>query len=290
MRRSNRTISQEIKNYSVWWKYIADIAWIMRKTKRWIINSIQHCRIKRWWELDRYIIEKIERYRSPEQIAWVWRNKTWEKLSTKTVYTQIKRAHPELIEKYFRRKWKTYKYWTEPAWYIYDRLSIHERPESINRKEEIWHREADTMRWEKYKRWIVTLTERKSLCEMWYLVFSKDAKTITEALCKMLENMPKEIRKSITFDNWREFVNHFELKWKYWIETYFCDPWNPWQRWLNENFNWLLRQFAPKKTKWLKLTQRKVEKYIDLLNNRPRKTLNYLSPIEFLHNQCVLLK
>jgi IS30 family transposase len=31
----------------------------------------------------------------------------------------------------------------------------------------------------------------------------------------MLEKMPKELRKSITFDNGTEFVNHFELKAKY---------------------------------------------------------------------------
>lgn len=182
---------------------------------------------------------------------------------------------------------KPYKYWTIQAKYIYDRVSIHERPKEIDNYEEFGHREADTMRWTWYKRWFATLTERKSKMELAYLLFGKDAITTTEALWKMIESVPKELMKSITFDNGTEFVNHFELKGRYGIETYFCDPWDPWQRWLNENFNWLLREFAPKKTKWLKFKQKDVDIMVELLNNRPRKSLEYSTPKEYLQENGI---
>lgn len=286
---SNWTVSKEIKKYSINWKYNAKIARLKRKIQRLLINSLIHVRIQRWWELDKYVLDKLEQHRSPEQIVWRWKKEHQnEKLSVNTVYTNIKRSYPELAKQLFRRKMKPYKYWTIQAKYIYDRVSIRERPEIINNNEEFWHREADTMRWTWYKRWFVTLTERKSKMELAYLVFWKDAITTTEALWKMIEEMPNNLRKSITFDNWTEFVNHFELKAKYWIQTYFCDPWDPWQRWLNENFNWLLREFAPKKCKWLLFNQKNVDTMVGFLNNRPRKCLNYDTPIEYLKKENII--
>ena len=91
------------------------------------------------------------------------------------------------------------------------------------------------------------------------------------------------------------------MKEKYDIRTYFCDPGNPRQRWLNENTNGLNSQFAPKwwdwKTKdhapndwnWEEITEEYVEKIKKLINNRPRKTLWYLSPIQFLEKNWIIL-
>jgi len=288
--RGNSTISNEVKRYQTNWKYIAEIAWVKRKTKRALRNSLIHCRIPRWSLLDKYILEKLKLHWSPEQIAWRWKKEhPWETLSTKTIYNYLKKTHPDLAKELLRRKMKPYKYWTIQAKYIYDRVSIRERPESANNYEEFGHREADTMWWTWYKWWFITLTERKSKLWLAHLVFWKEAITTTEGLSIMLEKMPKELRKSITFDNGTEFVNHFELKAKYWIKTYFCDPWDPWQRWLNENFNWLLREFAPKRCKWLNFTQRDVDNMIELLNNRPRKTISYSSPIEYLAENNIYL-
>ena len=281
--RHHSTISDEIKKYSVNWRYIAEIAFIQRNTKRALINSLIHCRIPRWSKLDKYIKEKLKLHWSPEQIAWRWKKEHLEeKLGIKTIYTFIKRVYPELAKELFRRKMKPYKYWTIQAKYIYDRVSIHERPEKVNKYEEFGHREADTMWWTWYKWWFVTLTERKSKMELARIVYSKESVIVTEELGKMIESVPKELVKSITFDNGTEFVNHFELKAKYGIKTYFCDPWDPWQRWLNEYTNGLLREFAPKKCKWLKFKQEDVDKMVRLLNMRPRKKLDYDTPIEYL--------
>ncbi len=49
---------------------------------------------------------------------------------------------------------------------------------------------------------------------------------------------------------------------------------------MNENTNGLVRQYFPKKSDFSKITDRQVEKVVERLNNRPRKTLGYKTPNE----------
>ena len=91
--RSNSTISSEINRYSNNWMYNAKIAWINRKTKRAIINSM-NSRISHWTKLEKFILDKIKSYWSPEQIAWRRKKQTWEKLSKDTIYRFIYHHYP----------------------------------------------------------------------------------------------------------------------------------------------------------------------------------------------------
>lgn len=283
--RSNSSISDEIRKYSMKGQYIASIAWNIRITRRRLAN-ILHYKIQRWDPLDTFILEKIKSYRSPEQLVWAWRNETWEIISKDTVYSHIKRNYPELIRKYFRRKWKRYKYGTIKAWYIYARKSIRERPIEVKNKSEFGHREWDTVWWGQRKWWFVTFTERKSWFELAGVLEEKYATIVTEVTRQLFSTIPDNLKKTVTLDNGREFVEHYMWKWLCWLDTYFADVWNPWQRGLNENTNGLIRQFYPKKTKLSNVSQQELDYYINLLNNRPRKRLNYLSPIQYLLKYC----
>jgi len=266
-------------------EYIASIAWVMRQTKRRLINVL-HYKIQRWDPLDIFIVEKIKQYRSPEQVAWRWRRKTWEVMSKDTIYSHIKRNHPELIKAYFRRRGKKYKYWTIKAWYIPERKSIHERPLAVKYKTEIGHWEWDTVRWARRKWGFVTFTERKSWFELAGVLQEKYATIVTETTRQLFKNLPEELKKTVTLDNWREFIEHYMWKWLCGLDTYFADVWNPGQRGLNENTNWLLRQFYPKKTRLSNVSQKELDYYVNLLNNRPRKRNNYLTPTEVLKTYC----
>jgi len=67
------------------------------------------------------------------------------------------------------------------------------------------------------------------------------------------------------------------------IDVYFCDPQSPWQRGSNENTNGLLRQYLPKKSDLSTHSQTELNKIAHKLNTRPRKTLNYKSPLQALN-------
>lgn len=51
-----------------------------------------------------------------------------------------------------------------------------------------------------------------------------------------------------------------------------------WQRGINENNNGFLNQSIPKGTYFDKVYDDELAKYVDFINNRSRKRLNWLSP------------
>lgn len=287
--RSNGSISREIRIYSTDGAYIASLAYLKRNIKRQLCNSLLHCRIDKWSALAQYIVEKMQDYWSPEQIAWRWRRETWESISKDTIYRYIKIHHPKLVPQYFRRKWKKYRYNKTPCDYIYNRISIHQRPEVVQTKERIGDREGDTVigKWRKWG--FVTLNERRSGYLLAGVMKRKKAKEVTHVIASLLKTLSPSIKKTLTLDNGREFSEHYMLKPLCGLDTYFADPWSPWQRWANENTNGLLRQFYPKHMSLANIQQEQLAYYVSLLNNRPRKRLGYATPIEVLaeYDDCV---
>jgi len=71
------------------------------------------------------------------------------------------------------------------------------------------------------------------------------------------------------------------------VDFFLAHPYHSWKRGANENTNGLIRQYFPKKTDFTKIIDEKVQWVQNILNNRPLKKLDYLSPIEFI---CNLLK
>ncbi|MGK0272344.1 MAG: IS30 family transposase, partial [Cocleimonas sp.] len=96
---------------------------------------------------------------------------------------------------------------------------------------------------------------------------------------------------SITFDNGKEFADHETIAEVLNTEVYFAKPYRSWERGTNENTNGLIRQFLPKSRRLDNVSDEEVQTIEDKLNNRPRKTLGYLTPLEVKpRNGCVALQ
>ena len=112
---------------------------------------------------------------------------------------------------------------------------------------------------------------------------AKDTKTVVSALSRQVKKLPNQLRQSLTWDRGMELANHKDFTMATDLQVYFCDPQSPWQRGTNENTNRLLRQYFPKKTDLSVHSQADLNKIAKRLNQRPRKTLNFLAPAEKLN-------
>lgn len=63
---------------------------------------------------------------------------------------------------------------------------------------------------------------------------------------------------------------------------YFAVAYCAWQRETNEDSNGLLREFFPKRTDLAKIMEHELYNALWLINNRPRKCLDFKTPFEVL--------
>jgi IS30 family transposase len=101
-------------------------------------------------------------------------------------------------------------------------------------------------------------------------------------LVKSIGSLPKQLRRSLTWDQGKEMLEHVQFTIDSGVQVYFCDPKSPWQRGSNENTNGLLRQYFPRRSDMGSLTQERLDAVAAELNGRPRQTLDWMSPAERL--------
>jgi IS30 family transposase len=169
---------------------------------------------------------------------------------------------------------------------IIDAVSIRERPAEVEDRAVPGHWEGDLITGSKNTH-IATLVERQTRFTKLVKVDGKDATSVAAALTREVGKLPEELRRSLTWDRGPEMAQHKTFSIATTVKVYFCDPKSPWQRGTNENTNGLLRQYFPKGTDLSAFTQPELDDVARLLNQRPRKTLDFLTPAEKL--QDVLL-
>ncbi|GJH29809.1 hypothetical protein CBA19CS42_34855 [Caballeronia novacaledonica] len=130
--------------------------------------------------------------------------------------------------------------------------------------------------------YIATLVERHSRYTMLIKVAGKDTESVVSALIKQVNKLPGELRRSITWDRGTEMASHGAFSIATDVQVYFCDPRSPWQRGSNENTNGLLRQYFPKGVPVDGYSQAELKRIANRLNDRPRKTLQFMTPAEKL--------
>src|SRR3989339_123584 len=241
------TISRELKRNKLSKnKYSPSNAFYWYKLRK--IWSKQN--IPKWHEkpeLLKYVVERLRLYWSPDQIS--------KRIRLDFPNDKFMRINHESIYQYI---WKNKK--QDGSLYKYLRFS------HIKRKN---HEKA-----------IATYVERKTKILLAMKVESKQAEEMTKATIKAFKSIPEEFKLTMTHDNGKEIAQHEIITKNTHMIVYCANPYHSWERGLNENTNGLIRQFLPKKTDFTRITQKDVDLIVRLINNRPRKSLNYHTPFE----------
>ena len=140
------------------------------------------------------------------------------------------------------------------------------------------HWESDTVVCRKQKTALSVQYERKTQLLRLHKVRDRSAEATEDALRDTIASLPQQAFRSITFDNGGEGSCHVRIRDDYGIQTFFCDAYASWQKGGVENINGLLRQYIPKDADLSRMTDEDISTIQEMLNNRPRKSLNYLTP------------
>jgi transposase, IS30 family len=164
---------------------------------------------------------------------------------------------------------------------IPNRVDITERPQIVEQKIRVGDWEGDTIIGSRHQGAIVSYVDRCSKFTVLKKVKNKTAKVVTQATVKKFEQSTLPVL-TITYDNGKEFSDHGKISEALNVRCYFATPYHSWERGLNEHTNGLVRQYLPKSTDFTTVSDRTVQLIADRLNNRPRKILNYKTPLEVL--------
>ena len=248
--------------------------------------------------LRRIVARKLKSNWSPEQIAG-WLKKKYpgdehNQVSHETIYRslfiQARGVLKRELLQYLRskrviRRSKHASLKNDGLGQITNAISIRERPASVEDRAIPGHWEGDLICGSNNS-FIATLVERHTRYVMLAKVPGKETETVINALIKQAKKLPNELYKSLTWDRGSEMSDHQRFTLATDIQVYFCDPKSPWQRGSNENTNRLLRQYFPKGTDLSVHSQAKLNAVARQLNERPRKTLGFDTPVEQF-NACV---
>lgn len=288
--RNVSTISREIRHFSArgtrykpWLAhYCADYLSARHNTGR---------RISRNPKLHSFIVAKLKLRWSPVQISMelsrCYPNNKDMQASHETIYTYLYllpkgELRKELIG-YLRQKKKlrkSRKINTDKRGTIADMISIHERPEEVEDRIIPGHWEGDLIIGKDHKTAMGTIVERTTRTVILVPLKSRDAESVRKAFAKELKTLPQQMTLSMTYDRGKEMSQHKLFTEETKMQVYFCDPHSPWQRGTNENTNMLIRDFFPKQSDFSKFTRKEIKLVQKLLNERPRKTLDWHTPKE----------
>ncbi|MEK9158450.1 MAG: IS30 family transposase [Patescibacteria group bacterium] len=244
-------------------------------------------------ELEKYVVAKLKKYWSPQQITGRTKRKKLFKTTIvhETVYQYIYHDNPAL-KKYLRCTKGKYRrrYGTkirEKQREEAKKKRIDERPKIVETRQRIGDWEGDTIVGGEKTIHILTHADRKSGFLLADKASDVTAPAIRQLTVARFNKLPKKKRQTITYDNGVQFAEHEATERDLNVPIYFAYPYHSWERGTNENTNGLLRQFFPKKSAFKFVTQQRLDRIVKLINTRPRKRHNYATPEEVFRGVAV---
>ena len=291
--RAPSSVSREIaRNSSSCWQYRAQAA----DQRAWDqALRPKPCHLARYPQLATLVAQKLRLEWSPQQIAaWLAREYGDDKsrrVSHETIYKSLfiqargvlkKQLTAHLRRGRTLRRSRHYANNGPGRGQIPEAVSIRERPAQAEDRAVPGHWEGDLLLGKRHTA-IATLVERKSRFLILVKVPSNHTQSLVGALTRRVRRLPKQLRRSLTWDRGPEMAAHKEFSFATDVKVYFCDPRSPWQRGSNENTNGLLRQYFPKGTDLSVYSQAQLDRVALRLNQRPRETLGFQTPADKLN-------
>jgi len=289
------TISREIRRngapiYKVYLPHRAQLRAAKRKSL-----SVRHERIRNP-KIRRYILRKLKLRWSPELIAKTLPAKyPGHSVSHEAIYQFVyespigeeRNLKQYLVKAHRIRKHPGYRKGYAKS-HIPNRIGIETRPAIVATRTQAGHWENDTIVSRKSAQAMVALLERKSRLVRLGKLKSKTSKNLKSAVNRRLSHYPEHMRRTITYDNGAENTQHGEINATLGTQSYFCAPYHSWEKGSVENVIGLVRIFFPKGTDFSQVTREQVKRVEYLLNTRPRKCLDYKTPLDVFRQSVAL--
>lgn len=237
-----------------------------------------------------YVRAGIQRGWSPQLTAGRWNSRhptcpISHEAIYQWIYAEARELIPRLAHAHRNRKRKgqgrRHKKLHIPA-----RIPITERPVEAEDRRQAGHWEPDTAVSRASKATLLVVVERKARYTKICLLSRKTAREVRIALNRTLSQYPLHLRRTLTYDNGCENVEHEKVNAVLGTRSYFCAPYHSWEKGTVENTIGLIRRFLPKKTDLSTVSGADIRRIEDWLNNRPRKCLNFRTPAEVFRDEC----
>ena len=245
--------------------------------------------------LRQFVFEHLEKRWSPEQIAkrlkMLYPLDMSMRVSHETIYSYLyvwpRGELRKIVLKCLRRRHKyrrEYGKVRNKHRAIQNFISIEERPKEVAERIIPGHWEGDLLMGHSNASALGALVERTTRMIFLARLKNKDATTVRMAFARKFKHLPEGLKQSLTYDNGQEMAEHKLFTKNTRIQVYFAHPHSPWERGTSENTNDLLRQFFPRGTNFKKVSLKQINRVQNLLNDRPRKVLNFSTPHEVFGN------
>jgi transposase, IS30 family len=171
-------------------------------------------------------------------------NKEFDYVSPERIYQYIwtdKKQGGELYL-HLRRKGRKYRKRgnkKDTRGIIKNRIGIEQRPKIVDKKKRFGDLETDTIIGKNHKGAIVTINDRASGFLWMEKVKNRTAEAVKKATISLLKT-EKDLIKTITADNGKEFALHEEIAKDLMLNFYFARPYHSWERGANEKLNLIL--------------------------------------------------